>query len=550
MLYGFLSVKRASAVSRDEQSLYDELHICSTYSNNFYFVPYSIDATGVTVMFFPYPPSSGNEYYISFPSDRCLYIDGIQCFPGSVLPHFSEQAMHTIKYISEDIIIEAPLSVYYADNLPFVSITAKSNETESIISDPFHKNIINAGITVIDPSRGESVYDRCEFAGHGGSTWEVDKKSFEFKMNKAYSLLGMKSAEKFTLIANGMDHSNLKNRIVYEATKHMHTEYPTECEYINYYLNGIYQGLYLLTERPSNSGGIVETRYDLDKENELANPSQRPSPIVNYEGTANEERYYNYRNNPKNLTGDYFMEFVQFEIPQGNHEEKSWFMTDRMMIKLKSPRMSTEKELNYIKDYCRSAERSVFSPYGIDPQTGADYHDFFDIYSWATTYLFMDFFGYQDDSAGSLFLYKKLDDPLLYSGPIWDYDKSMTDNYYDEELFPWYGRSDFYVVYDVNNKYELWYSGLNRFDDFHKQVVQNYCDELEPALNDIIETKIPEWKAATMSSVRMDEIRWSRGSGTESEKAENVSEWLKKRKELFDAVWINGEYSPYAGNIY
>ena len=49
---------------------------------------------------------------------------------------------------------------------------------------------ISEDITVIDPGRGESIYDRCEFAGHGGSTWEVDKKSFEFKMNKAYSLLG------------------------------------------------------------------------------------------------------------------------------------------------------------------------------------------------------------------------------------------------------------------------------------------------------------------------------------------------------------------------
>ena len=48
----------------------------------------------------------------------------------------------------------------------------------------------------------------------------------------------------------------------------------------------------------------------------------------------------------------------------------------------------------------------------------------------------------------------------------------------------------------------------------------------------------------------MDELKWSRGTGREIEHTKEVAEWISKRKELFDKIWVEGESSEYADNIY
>ena len=69
-------------------------------------------------------------------------------------------------------------------------------------------------------------------------------------------------------------------------------------------------------------------------------------------------------------------------------------------------------------------------------------------------------------------------------------------------------------------------------------------------MNVILDEKVPEWIDETASSVRMDEVRWNRGEGFEAGRAREVETWLHQRKEFFDQVWIRGEDSPYAENIY
>ena len=126
----------------------------------------------------------------------------------------------------------------------------------------------------------------------------------------------------------------------------------------------------------------------------------------------------------------------------------------------------------------------------------------------------------------------------------------MTDNFYDSEPFPWYGRSSFYVVYEEDDKYRLWHDRLNDYPDFHEQVVRNYREELEPIMKDIMDNDIRQWIDDIRDASRMDEIRWMREPGIEQQKALDVEDWLTHRKELFDQVWLCGEDSPYAENIY
>lgn len=59
-------------------------------------------------------------------------------------------------------------------------------------------------------------------------------------------------------------------------------------------------------------------------------------------------------------------------------------------------------------------------------------------------------------------------------------------------------------------------------------------------MEDIMDNDISLWIEDIRNTSRMDEIRWGREPGLESQKALDVEEWLKLRKELFDQVWVRG----------
>ena len=439
-----------------------------------------------------------------------------------------ENETHSFVFAQNGVVADWNMSCIFAEDIPVISINLDKDDWELVSHDEDRAATATATFTLANPEDSSSVDDSCTICGHGNATWvKCDKKSFEIKLTKDLPLLGMGPHKKWNLIANAMDPSNLKNTIVYEAAKKTGYEYSVDSAYFNLYVNGMYYGLYLLTEKPG-MGGSVSFPDDLENENLKLAGSDIPVPVIENRETLDEIRYYDIASAPANISGSYLMEFDTYDETLSDREEGSWFRSSEgYHILVKQPGTATKSEVEYIKDYVRSTEDALYSENGIDPTTGIDYHDRIDSYSWAMTYLFMDFFAYQDYSAGSLFFYKKRNDDLLYSGPIWDYDKSMTDNYYDEEIFPWNRENDLY----------LWYKQLNRFDDFHDQVIKNYHSELSPILQDIIEDKIPEWRNMIASSEKMDEMRWDMEPGYEASRGDLVVDWLEKRKEFFDSVW-------------
>ena len=113
------------------------------------------------------------------------------------------------------------LVFYYADSIPAVSIDMEDGAFEKMSADPMHLSKKNSTITIVDPKTHLNTSEYCYMGGHGGSSWDCDKKSYEITLLRPISFLGMKAAEKWTLISNGMDYSNLKNRVVYEAASHV-----------------------------------------------------------------------------------------------------------------------------------------------------------------------------------------------------------------------------------------------------------------------------------------------------------------------------------------
>ena len=490
---------------------------------------------------FLFLPDSKRRYTWKIPSDIRLFIDGEQCNTGEILVDSMKEEEHLFAIEKDGEFKDVRNIIYiYADNIPAIAAYVNEDELEIIEDEGVPMAKASARMVIMEGDKTESL--SCEFGGHGSSSWEMGwKRSYEFECLSPLSLLGMGKYAKWNLISNNMDRSLVKNRIVYEAAASTDYEFSIRCEYVNYYLNGVYQGLYLLTEKPNVNGGEIAFSDDLEAENELLDPRILYRSITNDETERDSYRYYDIGKSPPNISGSYLMEF------DGWYDEPdAWFRTSTIAISgepyyvmLKEPRFASKKELLYIRDYVRETEDALYSENGIDTNTGIDFRDRMDCYSWAMSYLFMDFFGYQDASGGSLFFYKKRDDPKLYSGPIWDYDKSMTDDFYESD-FSWNDRASLY----------LWYERMGQFEDIHRMIEDNYKKELSPAMEEILRNKLPAWMEEMSSSARMDDIRYNRGNEYAMDHAKLVQEWLTLRKELFDSVWIRGEDSPYAENIF
>ena len=496
-------------------------------------------------MFIPCP---AKEWLWSIPKGASLYIDGVLCNNGDKMTVTDDGKEHAIVFTLDGATAEWYMTCMCADNISVASINLDSDDFDTVIKEETPQTKVTANMTILDEKGAVNFDDTCKLGGHGNATWmKCSKKSFEVKLADEASLLNMGSNSGWNIIANAMDPSNLKNSVVYEAARKCGYEYSVGSQYINLYINGMYNGLYLLTEKPVVGGCVLFTN-DLGNNRTRLAESEYAVPVIENYGTNDEIRYYSIKSAPSGAPNNYFMEFDRYDETLGETSSEAWFMTDKAkdlgetgyQVLIKYPRTATQPEVSYIMDYVKNAEAAIYSEDGINPETGLDYRDCMDLYSWAMSYLFMDFFAYQDYSAGSLFFYKKGNDDLLYSGPIWDYDKCMTDDFYSEEPFEWY---------EKNNVY-LWYGQMGHFDDFHNQVIDNYRLELSPILQDIIENKLPEWRRSISLSEEMDEIRWRIEPGYEVLRGDLVEKWLIMRKDLFDSVWIRGESSPYADNIY
>jgi len=123
------------------------------------------------------------------------------------------------------------------------------------------------------------------------------------------------------------------------------------------------------------------------------------------------------------ITGGYLLEIDQhqdeafvFHTPQG------------LPIGLIDPDFTPDPEVPqqtaYISNYVNAAETALFSANFTDPTLG--WRAYFDEASVINFYIVNDLMGNQDggDFYSSNYLYKAKDNPLLYMGPVWDFDIS------------------------------------------------------------------------------------------------------------------------------
>ena len=344
---------------------------------------------------------------------------------------------------------------------------------------------------------GALVYSRpsgCRIGGRGNSTWLKDKKPYNLKLERAEELLGMGAAKKWSLLANTFDETNLRNKVILDFAGEIgpYQGFAPECAFVELYLNGDYQGLYLMCQSVKDTVSAFLDPSDEDGyEIELMMPGK---------------------------------------LDQGADAVS---LNPAMAAEIKAPSDCTDEQKARIQDLVTAVSEWI----GTD---GDEYPGIRpNIESWARKMLIEIVFENYDSPNASQYFWGSLRDGTVFAGPCWDYDLSMGLYY-----IHWSTPHAIMAFKDWNLGAEVsWYHGAWGKPAIRDRVLALYRDETHTKLLDLVEGRIPAEAGVIAAAALSDRIRWPeyrRHCESFSEAVTELTEFMRERIRFLDALWIDG----------
>lgn len=287
----------------------------------------------------------------------------------------------TSKYIqvapTEDMMIEA---IFKRDEDVFPIVTIHTKNGVGITSK---SSYVDCTVT-IDNTSEEFMLDRAEgkIRGRGNTTWDYAKKPYKIKLDEATDLFGNGASREWTLIANYIDLSLVRNYLALSlAAKLDGIPWTTSTQFVDVYLNGEYLGVYMLCEQIE----VAENKINID---------------TNYQ----------------NVDTGFLIE------RDGRADGNSFFVGGESYV-LKSP--DSDDPMEY-----KSAHKEFIMAYMEECLTALQGEDFskveelMDVESFAHAYIVFEVFKCVDVGYASFFMHKDVGGKLT-CGPVWDFDRSM-----------------------------------------------------------------------------------------------------------------------------
>lgn len=295
--------------------------------------------------------------------------------------------------------------LWQVTNLPTVVINTVNDEI------PYDKEHEISSTVIIISNDGKNVLQQSKtgIRERGNGSRQFPKKPWRLKFDKKQNVLDAPAkAKKWTLINNYGDKTLMRNMLAFDIARKMDMAWVPYCTPVDVILNGEYKGCYQLCDQVEVNPG----RLEID---EMA-----PEDVS---GDA--------------LTGGYF-----FEIDAYAPEEISWFRSAHygIPVTIKSPKDDeiVAAQTKYITDYFNLLENKMKDT---DPTTG--YRSMFDNESFIQHMLVNEVAG-NTDCYWSTYMYKKRNNPIIYTGPVWDFDLGFDND------------SRTYHVYNVSGNSYLW----------------------------------------------------------------------------------------------
>ena len=481
---------------------------------------YEID--GTYYLFVPSAIDLANAK-ISFNADAEVFVGSTKLVNGEVTDAFNGKTEVTLTCDGENF----KVIIINESTVASVFIETESGSLDAIHADKNHKEEGNITIMNSDGLSAEYKGVLEYIKGRGNSTWNMEKKPYNIKLDKKTDLFGMGKTKKWSLIANHSDDSLVRNVAAYYAAKEAGMPYTPLFVACDVYINNEYQGAYLLTTRVE----VDDTRVDIDNLDDVneetcidkfgedfdmdtlkkrghygrwAGLLQNTQKWVEVPETGNED-----------VTGGYILEM---ELANRYSDEICGFVTSRSQpLTLKSPEYASESQVKYISDYYQRFEDAVFSKYGKN-SLGEYYTELADMDSLAKFYAINEWASNQDCGLTSTYFYKPAGEKL-YAGPVWDFDICFANNgsgrfgcdYMNPEEFTvCFGRqyrNTFFGKYDVHEVPHI-FNALCQKEDFVAEVKRVWDDEVKAAVEKT-NTMLSTYADTNMGSAVMNAIRWN-----------------------------------------
>ena len=438
--------------------------------------------------YFFLPASSTNDIYIEN-RDKDIYIDGEKYRKGA---KFNFENGHTYEfeiYENDESMPVCRKNIVFmkSENIPALFIDTDSGSMDSI----------NEGIGDYQETGRIDVIladGRIEYSGklekislRGNSTREYPKKPYSIRLKDAKPLCGMTSGKKWNLLACWREGTKMNDKLVFEMAGAMGLKRNVDSTWVDLYLNGEYNGIYLLCE-------AIGIENELEKDNEARNPnieSAQTFEYINMKGYKLEDG--------EDITGTYLLEKEYFPYYL---KENNGFVTDYgNCFVIKSPQYASEKQVEYISGYVQHIENLIMD-------RNSEYLEYIDPNELAKRFLVDEITLNFDTGITSTYFYKERNDNVLHVGPVWDYDTALgaiAPKYATGETWNSYEYSVLYTSTGLRHWYQIMYEN----DEFYNAIVMEYKSIL-PYMENLINSKIDEYSNMIEASVGMNDVRWKR----------------------------------------
>ena len=272
--------------------------------------------------------------------------------------------------------------------------------------------------------------------GRGNSTWDFPKKPYRIKFDERQSLLGMAPAKDYVLLAEYNDKSLIRNYLAQYFSTLLNFDYTLETRFVNLFLNGQYNGIYLLTEQVE----VDKNRLNIDESSDV--------------------------------NGGFLIEMeTNDRIWQEGQEDLNWVKVDNYNYVIKSPDMEelepaqVAPKINFIKNTLNRFIQSIGE---------GTYESYMDMDQFVDYFILSELFKQVDVGYSSVYIHKDKNG-LLKMGPAWDFDISSGNGDYYES-----GPEGYWVDYNP------WFNYLIDRPEFESRYTVRYLEVSYQYFDDLI----------------------------------------------------------------
>ncbi len=319
--------------------------------------------------------------------------------------------------------------------------------------------------------------------GRGNSSWYNQKKPYRIELSGDADLLNMDKNTGWILLSNADDYSGLRNKLILDYATNVapFDGFSPSCEFVDLFLDGKYNGMYLLCERVENqpcvSGRIL----------------CRLGQYLKVDHPENAHRFEN----------GLYLEII---IPEDPSEELK-------------------------QDVFNLA--GAFEEWINEPGEPDIIPDFIDRESFARKYLIEELFANTDATNDSQYFLIDLEQEKIFAGPCWDYDYSAGRI---TNAVKWWSPASLWAQRSLYS----WCGALFRDPSFYSLVRELYYKEFLPEMEYLLSNAAPAMEDNYHDALQMNDIRWDRADGDYSESSTDymkMMEFLSKRISFFNDYW-------------